>query len=59
MWHPFNSHGSSCLKAKYDVDEEGLKVLMEILGAVVAESNKRLMEYCALVYHIIISYAPT
>jgi len=51
---PFqNLNGSSCLNAEYDIDQEGLKVSMGVLGTDVAEDNKWLLEYCALVsYHM-------
>ena len=54
-----NSNGSCCLNAKYAIDQEGLKVSMKVLGIFMAEENRWLLEYCALVYRTIISYAPT
>ena len=51
-----NSNGSSCLNAEYDIDKEGLKVSMKVLGTVVAEDIRWLLEYCALVSY---PYAPT
>ena len=41
------------------LNKEGLEVSMKVSGTLVAESNKWLLEYCALVSRAIISYAPT
>ena len=44
-----NSNGSCCLNAKYDIDQEGLKVSIKALGTIVAEDNRWLV----LWYHTI------